>query len=103
MIWAFLLTHAGRIGEALNVLESVDSVPAQDFWTQVSSRLKRSIQADRAGAHALLTPEMVAAARLDGNVACYFASIFAILDDYEQALDCLQHAVNRGFINYPPR
>ena len=31
----------------------------------------------------------------------YLADFYAMLDEREQALDWLENAVNRGFINYP--
>jgi len=98
---AFLLAHADRMEEALSALDPIESVAVPDFWTQVSRVFKHAIQADRAGVLAHLTPDMAAAARLDGMMACYLASMFAMLDDFVQALDFLEHAVNRGFINYP--
>lgn len=36
-----------------------------------------------------------------GKTISHYAGFFAMLDEKKEALDWLENAVNRGFINYP--
>jgi serine/threonine protein kinase len=99
--WAYLLTYAGRKEEALHALEIVDSTSTPDFWTEVSRMLKCALQPAAEDTTLFFAPNIVDAVQADGNFACYLATIFAMVDDSKRALDCLEQAVDRGFINYP--
>ncbi|MBP1599187.1 MAG: hypothetical protein H6Q05_4564 [Acidobacteria bacterium] len=48
-----------------------------------------------------MTAPMVSVARRDGHSAEMIAYWYAMTDELEKALAWLEHAVERGFINYP--
>jgi non-specific serine/threonine protein kinase len=48
-----------------------------------------------------MTPDFRKTCQRDGEWSYYVADAFALLDEKKEALDWLENAVNRGFINYP--
>jgi serine/threonine protein kinase len=98
---SFFLVYAKRPEEALDVLEPVERTTASDAFSQCARFLRRVLRGERDRILELLTDTFLAAVRRDPVIPCWVAAIYAMLDDYEQAIDWLEHAVSRGFINYP--
>ena len=48
-----------------------------------------------------VNPEMTRAARWDEQFSWMMASCYALIDEKKEALDWLDNAIHRGFINYP--
>lgn len=71
------------------------------FCTQLGTFLKKTLKGEKDGISQLLTTELRNTAERDVQYSSFLATIFAILEDRQSALDWLENAVNRGFVNYP--
>jgi len=98
---AFILTFAGKTDEALDVLEPVERISTSDFFLQNARLLKYALEGKKNRIRELMTEEFILAEKREGVESCWAASFFAILGDFDTALDWLENSVNRGFINYP--
>ena len=99
---ALFFVYAGKINEALDLLEPVDKISTSDIFFQKARLLKYALQGKKDKIAELMTEEFIIAEKRGSVESCWAASFFAILGDYDTALDWLEHSVNRGgFINYP--
>ena len=63
--------------------------------------LKYGMQKDKERAFQLVTPDFKKTCQRDLEWSYNVAQAFALLDEKKEALDWLENAVHRGFINYP--
>jgi TolB-like protein/tRNA A-37 threonylcarbamoyl transferase component Bud32/cytochrome c-type biogenesis protein CcmH/NrfG len=98
---ALMLAGMKRANEAIAVLEAMGPSSSSEYFVRLCNILKLALQGQKEKIPPLLTPEFVASTRRDLNQSYNMAIIYAIVDEREQALDWLENAVNRGFINYP--
>jgi non-specific serine/threonine protein kinase len=96
-----VLAYAGREEEALAVLEPIALSPGCDAWTSLSVLFRHALRGERDRLPEALTPEFTALARSGPHYSWQVASLLARLDERESALDWLENAVGRGFVNYP--
>jgi TolB-like protein len=99
--YAFFLAFAGKKDEALDVLEPVERISTSDFFLQNARLLKYALEGKKEKINELMTEEFILAEKREGVESCWAASFFAILGDFDTALDWLENAVDRSFINYP--
>jgi len=95
------LAYAGRDDEALSVLEPIALSPGCDAWTSFSVLIRHALRGERDRVSEVLTPEFTALARSGPHYSWQVASLLARLHEREPALDWLENAVGRGFVNYP--
>jgi TolB-like protein/Flp pilus assembly protein TadD len=95
------LAYAGREDEALAVLDPVALSPGCDAWTSFSVLLRHALRGERDQVPEVLTPEFAALARSGAHYSWQVASLLARLQERAPALDWLENAVRRGFVNYP--
>lgn len=95
------LAYAGRDAEALAVLEPLEVSPGCDAWTSFGVLLRHALRGEPGRIPEVLTPEFAALARSGPHYSWQVASLLARLDEREAALDWLENAVRRGFVNYP--
>ena len=98
---AFFLAFAGKTDEALDVLEPVERISTSDFFFQNARLLKYALEGKKEKINELMTEEFILAEKREGVESCWAASFFAILGDFDTALDWLENSVDRGFFNYP--
>ena len=63
--------------------------------------LKHALKGDKAEALRVVTPEMEATAIRDEVFPWVLADGYALISEKDKALDWLEIAITRGFINYP--
>jgi len=97
----YALTAAGRSKDALTILETIGPESGTDFFTQLLRFFKYALRGEKAKVQELLSPEFVATTRRDLTCSLVVAELYAMLDEREKALEWMENAVNRGFINYP--
>jgi serine/threonine protein kinase len=98
---AWHLVYKKRLKEAEDIVEKNIKDPKQNIMWQLYYLLKYAAKGDREKFSQCLSPEFLHAAKRDPQYSSFMADFYALLDDKEKALDWLDNAVNRGFINYP--
>ena len=96
-----VLAYAGREEEALAVLEPIALSPGCDAWTSLAVLFRYALRGERDRLPEALTLEFTALARSGPHYSWQVASLLARLGQRESALDWLENAVGRGFVNYP--
>jgi len=98
---ALALAYNQNIDQAFAVIDKSASLNPDNVVVKLGLMLKYATQGDIEKAHREATPEFRGTCQRDGTYSHNLADIFAILKEKTEALDWLEHAVNRGFINYP--
>jgi hypothetical protein len=97
----FWLVYAGRVAEAMEVLEPIEKVTAWGVYLQIPRLLGFALKAQRHRVDEVATGKFREAAKRDCVVSCMVSGVYAMLGDREEALYWLETAVDHGFINYP--
>ncbi len=104
-VWLFWLglwlVCAGRVGEAMEVLEPIEKIDAWDLYVQTSRLLRFALKGQKNRFEEVATSKFREAAKRDCVLSCMISGIYAMLGDREEALDWVETAVDHGFINYP--
>jgi len=99
--YAWFLVYKKRLKEAEDIVEKKIEDPKNNLMWQLYFLLKSAAKGDREGFSQWLTPELLYTVKRDPQYSSFMADFYALLGDQEKALDWLENAVNRGFINYP--
>lgn len=97
--WKNEMEKAFTLIKQINELE-VDT-PMKDVFGAWLSFLKYAIQGEKNKAMKMLSPEIKEYFWNDPDLILFGAGAFAILDKKEEALQWVEHSVNKGIINYP--
>ena len=96
-----VLMWAGRFAEARSVLESLASVEPPSPLAAFNPFIFAVMAGDRPKALAAVGPELAAAAASLGITCWNMAAWYAMVDAPDEAMEWLERAVSRGFLNYP--
>ncbi|MBI3981391.1 MAG: protein kinase [Gemmatimonadetes bacterium] len=99
--YAIALANHQRIDEACALFDSVARDRPGTFFGRHSAFLKLAMQRDRDGARKAATSELTESVRWDEQGSWLMADAYALLGESSAALEWLENAVRRGFINYP--
>jgi serine/threonine protein kinase/tetratricopeptide (TPR) repeat protein len=101
-IWccALMLASQHRVEDAISFIDNNVDTTSKHFFLRVSIFLKKALLGEN-DVSELLTDEFITTAKRDFQYSSVFADIYALLGHKKEALDWLENAVNRGFINYP--
>ncbi len=99
--YAWFLVSKKRLKEAEDIVEKNIKDPKQNIMWQLYYLLKYAAKGDRENFSRWLSPEFLHAVKRDPQYSSFMVDFYALLGDKEKALDWLDNAVNRGFINYP--
>jgi len=99
--YAWFLVSRKRLKEAEDIVESHIQDPERNLWWQLYALLKFAARGDREGFSRLLNPDLLYTVKRDPQYSTFLADYYALLGEREKALDWLENAVDRGFINYP--
>jgi non-specific serine/threonine protein kinase len=83
------------------VLDTVVPAHDGDVWTDFGLFLKYALRGERSRMVSLLRPRFGATAARHPQYSCFVATFHAMTGDADLAVDWLENAVDRGFINYP--
>jgi len=101
-LWKTLvLMYNGRPDETYEFLMEAVNESAEDTASRLMVFLKYAIHDDQKKLTSLLTPEFIKAMKMDLQFSWHLAAVYSFINEKDQALEWLEHAVNRGFINYP--
>ena len=99
--YAVSLIAAGRVAEALVVLDAMPEEPAPTIAGRCCVFLKLALEGRREQAAASIGEAMSRRARRVEWWSGWIAECYAFIDDHDQALDWLENAVQRGYFPYP--
>jgi tetratricopeptide (TPR) repeat protein len=99
--YALILAYNKAYEEAFSVIEKCAKADPNNALSKFGLLLKYGLLKDKEKAFQEMTPDFRKTCQRDGEWSYYVADAFALLDEKKEALDWLENAVNRGFINYP--
>ncbi len=100
-LYSNALAFNGQPDEALAIIDRTGAATARDVETVFCLFLKYAILKDKENASSLMTPEFQKTCWRDFEWSYYVAGRLSLLGAKGEALDWLENAINRGFINYP--
>jgi len=98
---AWFLVPKKRLKEAEDLIERKIIDPKQNVMWQLYYLLRFAAKGDRANFSRWLSPEFLYTVKRDPQYSSFMADVYALLGDKEKALEWLENAVSRGFLNYP--
>ena len=99
--YSVMLAYNGKRDEALAVIDRMGTTSAANMVTVMSLLLKYALLEDKESALRVLTPEAQKTCRRDWEMSYWVANMLSLVGAKEEALDWLENAINRGYINYP--
>jgi serine/threonine protein kinase len=101
LLYALVLLYRNEVDEAFCIVDEVAPKHPDNVFASMGLALKYGKLGDRERLFALLTPDMENTYRRDGDYSYRLATAMALANARSEALDWLENAVNRGFVNYP--
>jgi tetratricopeptide (TPR) repeat protein len=99
--YAMVLIKNRKIDQASPVIDQMVQTFRDDVGTKLALVYKYAFLNDRTDLLKVMTPDFQEICRTDPANSSWLASALALIGEKEKALDWLENAVNRGFINYP--
>lgn len=101
--WAYAgtLAWALRSDEACEILDKIVRDTPDTIFGQFASFLMNALQGRTDEACRAVTPELISAAKVHWQLPWMMAAIYSLIGRTDESLNWLEHAVTRGFINYP--
>ena len=100
-VYGWILAYNQRLKDAYSLFDQNVTDTPQYFFTRLGLFFKYALQGKKTKALQSVTPELQITAKRDSVYSWIIATCYALLDEKEKALDWLENAANRGFINYP--
>jgi serine/threonine protein kinase len=97
----YSLAISKKYDEAFALLDKPDAEVPGDFFSQLTYFFKYALKNEKTKALQFATEAFKATASKDLQYSSFLAEGFALLDEKEEALHWLEHAVKLGFTNYP--
>jgi non-specific serine/threonine protein kinase len=98
---AWFLVYKKRLKEAEDIIEKNIEDPKSNIMWQLYFLLKYAAKGEGENFSRWLNPELLYTVKRDPQYSGLMADFYALLGDRENALDWLENAVSRGFLNYP--
>jgi serine/threonine protein kinase/tetratricopeptide (TPR) repeat protein len=99
--YALGLTYENKLDEAFSIIDRSAQPTPDNVTTRFMLLLKYGLLKEKAKAFKQLTPDFQRTCRRDQVWSYWVALGLALADARTEALDWLENAVSRGFINYP--
>jgi non-specific serine/threonine protein kinase len=99
--YAAALVHTKKVDEAFVIIDQMEKMSRDNVLTKLVLSMKYALLGNKEKAFQEMTPDFQKTCKRDAANSQWVASIMALLDERKEALDWLENAVNRGFINYP--
>ena len=98
---ALFLAYAGRPDEARALVEENANPEGTDAYTKLGVLVQLAMEEERGRMTELLADDFVKTARRDCQSSYFVGDLFAVAGMHEEAVDWIENAAGRGFINYP--
>jgi len=97
---SLVLTFVGSAKDAVALADPVPDQVSDHAFTALGQMLARALRHDSQGVRALLTPTLEKTFRRDSAYSYHLAGVLALAGAREEALNWLENAVERGFMNH---
>jgi len=102
LAYAQVLALNGRVEDALRNLDTLSSVvAAENFFSQLGTFYAHALRGNTYAALQCATNDLKSAAGADMNYSWLMAQAYALIHETTPAIEWLNTAVDRGFINFP--
>ncbi|MGA2625127.1 MAG: protein kinase [Bacteroidota bacterium] len=101
LFYPIVLVYNGRTTEAKSVLERYTKTEPKDPLHKIMLFLRYALDDNQEGMRQLMTPGWKEYLRADPQWSQFVSQIYAMTGLKKEALDWLENAIDRGFINYP--
>jgi non-specific serine/threonine protein kinase len=101
LAYAQVLALNGRRDEATAKLEELSSVAGENFFSLLGTFYGHALRGNKDAALLSASEEVKSTAAVDMNYAWIMAQGYALIGEIQPALEWLNIAVERGFINFP--
>lgn len=99
--YALTLAYNKKFKEAILIIDKAAEATPDNAVTKLVLLLKYGLLKDDEKAFLLLTSDFYKTCRRDLLWSYFVATDLSLLDAREEALDWMENAIKRGFINYP--
>jgi tetratricopeptide (TPR) repeat protein len=99
--YALLLAYNRALDEAFSIVDQSATETPNNVGTKFGLLLKYGLLKDKEKAFQIMTPDFIKTCRRDFMWSYFVTLGFAVLGEKKEALDWLENAIDRGFINYP--
>jgi TolB-like protein len=94
------LAYAGLVGELHELVQRLVRLAPDYVYTHQMQALAAAMDGRPGEARSLVSPRLARAARRDAHLALHLAEAFAQMGAWDDALDALDVAVRRGFVDH---
>jgi non-specific serine/threonine protein kinase len=99
--YAMTLAYLNQVDKAFPIIEQGSKATPGNAFTKLGLMLKYAILRDKDRVYQEMPLDFRKTCQRDVTFSHHLAGIFALLGDKGEALEWVENAVNRGFINYP--
>ena len=99
--YALILVYNKELDEAYSIIDKCANSEPDNALSKFGLLLKYGLLKDREKAFQIMTADLRKTCQRDLEWSYNVAQAFALLDEKKEALDWLENAVDRGFINFP--
>jgi eukaryotic-like serine/threonine-protein kinase len=99
--YALVLAYNKADAEAFSIIEKCVKADPDNALSKFGLLLKYALLKDQKSAFQIMTTDFRKTCQRDMEWSYNVAHTFALLDEKKEALDWLENAIDRGFINYP--
>jgi len=101
MWYSLILMYNNQREEAFSIIDRIVKANPNQLTGKSLLLLEYGLLREEKKAFELMTPDFYRWCKRDAYYSYWAAAVFALLDKRKEALDWLENAVQRGFINYP--
>ena len=98
---SLFLAYNQRIDEAFLIIDQLVKTNPNTAPTKLALMLKFACQKDKESAFQVMTPDFKETCQRDLSYSHHLVGFYAMLNEKKEAMDWLENAINRGFLNYP--
>jgi adenylate cyclase len=99
--YSLTLAYNYNITESITILDKLNlTTDTDDAWINLCKLLKHTLKGDKESLNLLLAGNIYRTCRRDQQLSYHTACFYSYLNEKEPALDWLENATERGFINY---
>ncbi|HEY0162934.1 MAG TPA: protein kinase [Edaphobacter sp.] len=96
-----ILALMGRSEDSIAQLRDIQALDASSFFSQLGAVMQAALVADREAFDRAATPELLRISECDPHYSWNVAECYALMGDPASAIDWIEKAMSKGFLNYP--